>query len=59
MLNSKEMHEVLKVEGISNSTVASLRMSLEASVRIVEKQSKESLSFFFMIGLLPSGINED
>lgn len=36
LLNSKEMHDVLKVEGISNSTVASLRLSLEASIKVLE-----------------------
>ena len=35
LLNSKEMHEVLKVDNIVNSTVASLRLSLEASIKIL------------------------
>ncbi len=35
LLNSKEMHEVLKVDGISDSTVASLRMSLEVSIKLL------------------------
>ena len=59
MLNSKEMHDVLKVDGISNSTVASLRLSLEASIKMLEKENKESLQFFFFVGLLPGGIYED
>lgn len=43
LLNSKEMHEVLKVEGITDSTVASLRVSLEASIKILEREDKKCL----------------
>ena len=32
VLNSKEMHDILSVDGITDSTVASLRLSLEASI---------------------------
>ncbi len=56
LLNSKEMHDVLKVDGIKDSTVASLRLSLEASISVLDK---ESLSFFFLIGMLPGGIDEN
>jgi hypothetical protein len=35
LLNSKEMHDVLQVDGIKDSTVASLRLSLEASIKIL------------------------
>jgi hypothetical protein len=58
MLNSKEMHDVLKVEGITDSTVASLRLSLEASIKILEKDDLECLRFFFLIGMLPGGVYE-
>jgi hypothetical protein len=37
MLNSKEMHEILQVDGITDSSVASLRVSLEASLMVLEK----------------------
>jgi len=56
LLNSKEMHEILKVDGITDSTVASLRMSLEASIKILEKEDKMCLRFFFLIGMLPGGV---
>lgn len=59
MLNSKEMHEVLQVDGIQDSTVASLRLSLEASIKILDKEDKKSLQFFFLIGMLPGGIKEE
>ena len=52
------MHEVLKADGIKDSTVASLRLSLEASIKILQKDDSESVQFFFMIGLLPGGIYE-
>jgi hypothetical protein len=39
LLNSKEMHEVLKIDGIKDSTVASLRLSLELSIKILEKEN--------------------
>ncbi len=42
-LNSNEMLEVLKVDGISNSTVASLRLSLEASIKLLQKEDSECL----------------
>lgn len=58
LLNSKEMHDVLKVDGIKDSTVASLRLSLELSIKILEKENSQSVSFFFMIGLLPGGVYE-
>lgn len=56
---SKEMHDVLSVDGITDSTVASLRLSLEASILILEKEDKEALQFFFMIGLLPGGVSDE
>jgi GTP cyclohydrolase II len=43
MLNSKEMHEMLKVDGITDSSVASLRVSLEASIIILERDDKDAL----------------
>ena len=59
LLTSKEMHDVLKVDGISDSTVASLRLSLEASIKVIDKEAKESLRFFFLMGLLPGGAFEE
>ena len=59
LLNSKEMFQVLQVDGIKDSTVASLRLSLEASIKILEKEDKESLQFFFLVGMLPGGIEEE
>lgn len=59
LLNSKEMHDVLSVDGITDSTVASLRLSLEATIKIIEKEDKESLEFFFLIGMLPGGVSDD
>ena len=56
---SKEMHDVLSVDGITDSTVASLRLSLEASILILEKEDKKALQFFFMIGLLPGGVSDE
>lgn len=58
-LNSKEMHEILKVDGIEDCTVASLRVSLEASVMMLEKEDPVALELFFLIGLMPGGVNED
>ena len=59
MLDSKEMHKVLEVDGIKDSTVASLRVSLEASIKVLEKEDPQSLQFFFFIGMLPGGIEEE
>jgi len=58
-LNSKEMHEILKVDGIENCSMASLRVSLEASVNVLRKDDHESLIVFYLIGLLPGGVNEE
>jgi len=55
LLSSSSMNEVLRVEGIQDSTVASLRVSLEASIQILEKEDAESYNFFFMLGMLPGG----
>lgn len=52
------MHDVLKVDGINDSTVASLRLSLEVSIKSLEKENSQSLQFFFLIGLLPGGVYE-
>lgn len=49
------MHDVLRVDGIQDSTVASLRLSLEASLMVLEREDKEGLKFFFLIGMLPGG----
>ena len=53
------MYDVLKVDGIEDSTVASLRLSLEVSVKVLQKEEPEALNFFFFIGMLPGGIEED
>ena len=50
------MTELLKVEGIHDSSVASLRVSLEASLTVLEREESETYSFFYMMGLLPGGI---
>ena len=47
------------MDGIKDSTVASLRLSLEASIKILEREDKEGLSFFFFIGMLPGGVSEE
>ena len=47
------------MDGIKDSTVASLRLSLEASIKILEREDKEGLSFFFFIGMLPGGVSAD
>ena len=39
--------------------MASLRVSLEASIKVLEKDDKEALSFFYLVGMLPSGIFEE
>lgn len=43
ILNSKEMNNVLQVDGITDSTVASLRLSLEASIQILQKEDSTCL----------------
>lgn len=58
LLNSKEMHDVLKVDGIKDQTVASLRLSLEASLKFLSSEDNQSLRFFFLIGMLPGGVYE-
>lgn len=58
LLNSKEMHDVLKVDGITDSVVASVRVSLEASLKFLEKDNPETYRFFFLIGMLPGGVYE-
>lgn len=58
LLNSERLLEVLKVDGVTNSTVASLCLSLEASIALLQDQA-DTLSFFYLIGLLPGGIFKD
>ncbi len=58
-LSSSEMTEVLKVEGIQDSAVASLRVSLEASLQVLEREDPDTYSFFYFLGLLPGGVSED
>lgn len=38
LLNTKEMYDVLKVDGIEDSTVASLRLSLEVSLKVLKNE---------------------
>lgn len=57
LLNSDRLIEVLKVDGVKDSTVASLCLSLEASIAVLqEKNDERTIGLFFMIGLLPGGI---
>lgn len=59
LLNTKEMYDVLKVDGIEDSTVASLRLSLEVSIKVLQNEDLQALQFFFLIGMLPGGIEEE
>lgn len=34
-------------------------MSLEASIKVLAKEDKKALSFFYLVGMLPSGVFED
>ena len=57
LLNSDSLTECLAIDGVTDSTVASLILSIEASVSILQKEDEYALQFFYMIGLLPGGIN--
>jgi len=59
LLNSERLLEVLKVSGVTDSTVASLLLSLEASIVILQDTDKQTLKFLFLIGLLPGGVFKD
>jgi hypothetical protein len=58
MLTSEEMMEMLRIDGIKENSMASLRVSLEASLNYIEKDYPCAFNFFFFIGLLPGGIEE-
>lgn len=57
-LDSHEITSVLEVEGIKNTEISSLKISLEVSLKVLKKDSPESLEFFFLMGLLPGGVSE-
>ncbi len=59
MLNSEKLHEVLRVDGVTDSTVASLCLSIEVSITVLQKEDTVALSLFYLIGLLPGGIFKD
>jgi hypothetical protein len=56
LLNSDKLLETLTVDGVKDQAVASLCLSLEISVGILEKDDQNALAFFYLIGLLPGGI---
>lgn len=44
---------------MTDSTVASLCLSLEASIIVLEKEDQFTLHFFYLVGLLPGGVFKD
>ena len=44
---------------MTDSTVASLCLSIEASIIMLKNEDQATLSFFYLIGLLPGGIMKD
>jgi hypothetical protein len=56
LLNNEQLHKVLQEDGVQDSTVASLCLSIEASIMMLQSDDVNSLSLFYLIGLLPGGI---
>lgn len=56
LLSSDNLINTLTVDGVKDQAVASLCLSLEISVAILEKDDHDALAFFYLIGLLPGGI---
>jgi hypothetical protein len=56
LLSSDKLISSLAVDGVKDQAIASLCLSLEISVTILEKDDHDALAFFYLIGLLPGGI---
>lgn len=56
LLNSEKLLETLKDDGVTDSTVASLCLSLEVSITVLRTEDPIALSLFYLIGLMPGGI---
>ncbi len=56
LLSSDSLINTLTVDGVKDQAVASLCLSLEISVEILEKDDHDALAFFYLIGLMPGGI---
>jgi hypothetical protein len=56
LLSSDKLISSLAVDGAKDQAIASLCLSLEISVNILEKDDHDALAFFYLIGLLPGGI---
>jgi hypothetical protein len=53
------MLENLREEGVNETSMVSLRISLESSIDALrEKKLDKAINLFFLIGLLPGGAKE-
>lgn len=56
MLTDEQLFKVLKEEGIEESTLVSLRISIQLSFQAIEENDPESVDLLYLLGLLPGGI---
>ena len=59
MLTSNKLCEILKSEEIEDKMMASLRISVQVSVSMINESDPKSMQLFFLLGLLPGGIGVD
>ena len=59
MLNSNEIMDWLRIEGMEGTPLASLKVSLDTSIQHMTEHSPKALQLFCLIGLLPGGCTEE
>lgn len=57
-LTSNQLCEMLKLERIEDSIMASLRLSVHVSVKMIKDSDPVSLQLFLLLGLLPGGVKK-
>ena len=57
LLTSNQLCEILESEKIEDQMLASLRLSVHVSVKMIEESDPVCMQLFLLLGFLPGGIN--
>ena len=57
LLTSNQLCEILESEKIEDKMLASLRLSVHVSVKMIEESDPVCMQLFLLLGFLPGGIN--
>lgn len=58
MLTSNQLCQILQSENIEDRMMASLRLSVQVSVKMIQESDPACMMLFFVLALLPGGVTE-